>query len=122
VGLIRSYLSARPGRGRSSKVGQATVPDPVWPARSDLDEHSARASICPAVGSCDGVAEKLITFCSGFYTVAVATERWAFSGRIAAFAVWISGANENRKKGPSRDSYGNLSVRVWASECRSYLH
>jgi hypothetical protein len=34
----------------------------------------------------------VITFFSGFYTVEVATERWGFSGRIGAFAVWIPGA------------------------------
>jgi len=34
----------------------------------------------------------LITFFSGFYTIEVATQRWRFPGRIAAFAVWIPGA------------------------------
>ena len=34
----------------------------------------------------------LVTFIAGFYTVEVATERWGFPGRIAAFAVWIPGA------------------------------
>ena len=48
--LIRTYLSARPGRGRSSKVGQATFPGPVWPERSDLNEHPATIMIPPAVG------------------------------------------------------------------------